>query len=120
MQGDEDKVNSVAISADGKLIVSGSYHRTKRRWDADTGEAVGSRIRGQSKSVKSVAISSDVELIVSGSLENTVRRWRAGTGEAVGDSLCDHGFSTWALSEDDKIYRIRFRLRGDLSVGFFE
>ena len=76
--------------------MSGSYDRTKRRWDADTGETVGSRIRGLSKSVKSVAISSDGELIVSGSLDDTVWRWRAGTGEAVGEPLCDHayGFSS--------------------------
>jgi WD40 repeat protein len=39
-------VSSVAYSPCGKWIISGSYDHTVRIWDAATGAAVGSPLRG--------------------------------------------------------------------------
>ena len=41
-------VSSVAYSPCGKWIISGSYDYTVRIWDAATGAAVGSPLRGHS------------------------------------------------------------------------
>ena len=75
-----------------------------RRWDADTGEAVGTPLRGQSAQVTSVAKSSDGEFIFSGSWDCTVERWRAYTGEAISDPLRGHNsrIEDVAISEDNK------------------
>ena len=86
------------------MIVSCSWDKTIRRWNADTGVAICSSIRGHYESVLSVPISSDGELIVSGSEDYTVRRWRACTGEAIGEPLRrgNSYIEFLTKSEDDK------------------
>ena len=74
--GNDGMVSSVAISSDGKLIVSGSYNSTFRVWDVDTGQPVaegphipslfGLLKHTSHKGVYSVDISSDNQYIVVG------------------------------------------------------
>ena len=90
MQRHGDSVWSIAVSADGKLFVSGSRDGTIRRWDAGIGDSVGSHLRTHHKEVMSLAVSSGSELLISGFKDVTVRRWRAHTGEAVGGPLRGH------------------------------
>ena len=77
--GHEDLVTSVAVSPDGKTIVSGSVDRTVRVWDAQTGAPLRT-LQGHEYSVTSVAVSPDGKTIVSGSLDNTLRVWDAQIG----------------------------------------
>jgi WD40 repeat protein len=51
-------VNSVAFSPDGKQVVSGSYDKTVRLWDALAGAPL-QTLEGHSGSVNSVAFSPD-------------------------------------------------------------
>jgi WD40 repeat protein len=44
--GHADGVGSVAYSPDGRRIISGSFDRTIRIWDAETGAAVGDPLKG--------------------------------------------------------------------------
>ena len=48
LAGHSDDVNSVAISADGKRVVSGSVDKTVKIWDAD----LGAEVRGGGVGVK--------------------------------------------------------------------
>jgi WD40 repeat protein len=64
----------VAVSPDGAFIVTGSWDRTARIWDAKSGieRAV---LEGHQKAVRSVAVSPNGAFIVTGSEDNTARIW---------------------------------------------
>ena len=95
-------VQSVAISRDGGLIVSGDRNGMVRRWDASGGEGIGEPIEGHSGIVLAVVISDDGKLIVTGSWDGTVRRWDARTGGAIGRPMKRHSdwISSLAISTD--------------------
>ena len=59
-------MRSVAFSADGKRIVSGSWDQTAKVWDVDKGQEVRT-LKGHTQEVSSVAFSVDGKRIVSGS-----------------------------------------------------
>lgn len=83
-------VCSVAVSRDGRRIVSGSKDWTVRIWDAQTGVAFLEPLQGHSRVVTSVAISFDDQRIVSGSKDKTIRIWDAQTGAKVLEPLRGH------------------------------
>ena len=78
---------SVAFSPDGTRIVSGSYDKTLRLWDAKSGEPIGAPLKGHESRVMSVAFSPDGTRIVSGSYDKTLRLWDAKSGEPIGAPL---------------------------------
>jgi WD40 repeat protein len=80
---------SVAVTPDGKYVVSGSGNdplilgrdNTVRLWDLATGQEV-RRFTGHEDWVYSVAVTPDGQYVVSGSGDKTVRLWDlAGDGE---------------------------------------
>jgi WD40 repeat protein len=79
LEGHTNSVSSVAFSADGSRIVSGSGDCTVRVWDAVSGVVLHT-LKGHTNSVYSVAFSSDGLRIVSGSSDCTVRIWDAVSG----------------------------------------
>jgi WD domain, G-beta repeat len=85
-----DEVFPVAISANGKTIVSGGQDGTVLRWNAQTGTPIGQPLTGHLGSVDSIAISADGKTIVSGGQDGTVRLWNAETGAPIGQPLTGH------------------------------
>ncbi|KAH6700670.1 NACHT domain-containing protein [Leptodontidium sp. MPI-SDFR-AT-0119] len=77
LEGHTSSVTSVAFSPDGKQIVSGSWDRTVRRWDAATGQQLLPPLEGHNNGVSSVAFSPDSKQVVSGSGDKTVRLFRS-------------------------------------------
>ena len=73
---------SVAISPDGKTIVSGSYDNTIKIWDNQSGECLNT-LEGHSGYVSSVAISPDGKTIVSGSGNGTIKIWDIKSGKLI-------------------------------------
>ncbi|TPX67298.1 hypothetical protein CcCBS67573_g07548, partial [Chytriomyces confervae] len=82
LSGHSGTVNSVAVTRDGKTIVSGSYDNTVKVWDTESGECT-STLEGHSFIVNSVAVTPDGKTIVSGSWDNTVKVWDTESGECT-------------------------------------
>jgi mono/diheme cytochrome c family protein len=72
-------IRAIAVSADGKLAVSGSEDRTLRLWDVQTGREL-RRFEGHRAAVTAVAFSPDGRRIVSGSADRTLRLWDVESG----------------------------------------
>ncbi|NJK65980.1 MAG: serine/threonine protein kinase [Microcoleus sp. CSU_2_2] len=83
LPGHSSFVNSLAISPDGKILVSGSWDKTIKVWELETGELIGT-LTGHSDRVNSVAISWDGRMLVSGSSDETIKFWNL----HIGDLLC--------------------------------
>ncbi|MCS7161473.1 MAG: WD40 repeat domain-containing protein, partial [Gemmatales bacterium] len=75
--GHTGSVYSVAVTPDGKYVVSGSRDNTVRLWDLASGKEV-RRFTGHTNWVLSVAVSHDGKYVVSGSEDKTVRVWYIG------------------------------------------
>lgn len=94
-------VQDVTISADGAYALSGSWDKTLRLWDLETGEST-KRFDGHTGDVLSVSIASNLRQIVSASRDKTVKVWNT-----IGE--CMHtltGHSDWVsavrFSPDEK------------------
>jgi WD40 repeat protein len=74
LAGHAGEVKSVAMSADGQTLVSGSADRTIKVWNLFTGEEVRT-FKGHVDAVWSVAISADGQTLVSASEDKTVKVW---------------------------------------------
>jgi WD40 repeat protein/serine/threonine protein kinase len=94
LQGRTGAIDSVAVTPDGRHIVSGSRDHTLRMWDLGTGRCL-TTLQGHTDNVNSVAVNPDGRHIVSGSRDHTLRMWDLGTGR------CLHtlkGHNNWVLS----------------------
>ena len=77
---DSREVNSVAVTADGK-VVSGSSDNAVKVWDLARGELL-KTLKGHSDRVTSVAVTADGK-VVSGSGDKTVKVWDLAGGELL-------------------------------------
>jgi WD40 repeat protein len=65
---------AVAMSADGRVALSGSDDKTVRAWDLAGGSCLRT-LTGHTDRVSSVALSADATVAVTGSDDQTVRVW---------------------------------------------
>jgi WD40 repeat protein len=98
LKGHKGCIFDIAISSDGKTIVSASNDGTVRLWDRQ-GNPIGQPF--QNPNPRSVAISNDGEYIVTGGGDNRVRLWDR-QGNLIGQPMTGHPFlvSTVAISPD--------------------
>ena len=75
LKGHTDSVYTVAFSRDGRYILTGSFDKTAKVWDADNGEELFS-LKGHTHEVFSVAFSPDGRRILTGSNDRTVKVWK--------------------------------------------
>ena len=77
LKGHTNAIRCVAISPDGRWLVTGSFDKTARLWDLKSkNPAVGSRVlKGHTKRIYCLAISPDGRWLVTGSRDKTVRLW---------------------------------------------
>ncbi len=82
LTGHENAVSSVAVSPQGRRLVSAADDGTIKLWDMDTGEAL-STLRVSSKGVFSVAFSPNGRRFASAGSDRMVTVWDAGTGDVL-------------------------------------
>lgn len=75
-------VNFIDISADGKLLTSGSFDLTARVWDTQTGKTL-QIFKGHTGVVASSSFSPDATRIVTSSSDMTVRVWDVASSETI-------------------------------------
>jgi WD40 repeat protein len=68
-------VTSVAFSADGQWLASGSWDKTIKIWNVETGQEVQS-LSGHDRPVYAVAYDAGGRWLASGSEDGTIKLWR--------------------------------------------
>ena len=103
LEGHTAWVNGVALTADGRFVVSGSEDKTLNVWDLDTGQVIRT-LEGHAEGVNGVAVTVDGRFAVSASRDETLKVWDLGTGQAV-RTLEGHtkGVSSVAVTADCRL-----------------
>ena len=82
LTGHSGQVSSVALTPDGRYVVSGSNDKTLRVWELASGQCVRA-LEGHTDRVQSVAITPDGRYTVSGSNDKTLRVWELFSGRCI-------------------------------------
>ncbi len=96
LTGHSDVINVIVVSADGQLIVSGSWDHYIKIWSVQTGQLIRT-LKGHSNSITALSITADHQLIISGSVDSTIKIWSVQTGELL-KTLIGHSYSVSALA----------------------
>ncbi|KAF7970638.1 hypothetical protein HWV62_23364 [Athelia sp. TMB] len=130
-EGHTDCATAVAFSPDGRRVVSGSWDKSLRVWDAETGALIAAPFEGHTQYVTSVAFSPGGQWIASGSGDKSVCVWNAETGALIAGPFTGHtdSVNSVAFSPDgqriasgsnDKSIRIWNSQTGALIAGPFK
>ncbi|EJC98165.1 WD40 repeat-like protein, partial [Fomitiporia mediterranea MF3/22] len=98
LTGHKDRVTSVAFSPDGTRVTSGSYNKTIRIWDAESGRVIFGPFEGHTGWVQSVAFSPDGARVVSGSNDKTIRIWDVESGQMVSEPMEGHTDTVYSVA----------------------
>ncbi|KIK32588.1 hypothetical protein CY34DRAFT_814194 [Suillus luteus UH-Slu-Lm8-n1] len=81
-EDEDDDVETIALSPDGKKVASGSVDGAVKLWNVDTDKVI-KTWTGHTKVVTSVSWSSDGGRMVSGSYDKTFRVWDVDSGKTI-------------------------------------
>lgn len=94
---------ALAISADGKRVLSGSLDASVRLWEANSGLEV-RRFLGHVGPVKAVAFSPDGRSVLSSGLDKTIRMWDIASGREVWRATLDSLINSLAFSPEGRTF----------------
>jgi len=93
---DESRDSALAISAEGRIVVSSSKHYTLSVWDAETGRTLRT-FEGHDNAVDAAVITPDGRLVISASGDGTLGVWELDTGRHV-RTLKGHSMGVGAVA----------------------
>ena len=93
----------MAITPDGRRAVSGSWDKTLRVWDLQTGQSIRT-MEGHTASVYTVAVTPDARRAVSGSWDKTLRFWNMETGRQVAKFTADWAIRACSVSPSGGVF----------------
>ncbi len=82
LEGHASSVSSVAFSLDGKRLVTGSFDKSAKIWDLQSGKQILS-LQGHTSSVNSVAFSPDGQRLATCSSDKTAIIWDIQSGKQI-------------------------------------
>jgi WD40 repeat protein/uncharacterized caspase-like protein len=80
--GHVNDITSVAFSADGRLLASGSHDETIKLWDITTGRVLRT-FSGHTLPVLTIAFSPDSKILASGSSDGMIKLWSVVSGQEL-------------------------------------
>ena len=86
LNGHSGGVLSVAVSSDGKFVLTGSTDKTALLWDLETGKQL-RRFVGHEDAVSAVQFSKDGQFVLTASHDKTARLWETATGRQIRDCV---------------------------------
>ena len=92
---------AVAVTPDGRHVVSGSADHTLRVWDLATGETK-TTLQGHTSWVTAVAVTPDGRHVVSGSADHTLRVWDLKDGKEILTFTGDGEVSACIAAQDNR------------------
>jgi WD40 repeat protein len=101
LEGHTEQISGVAVTADGRWLVSASHDNTARVWDL--GAALRLARLGHQRTVRRLAWSADGKRVVTSAQDTTIRLWDAASGQElqrISPALeCNDGASIATLPE---------------------
>ncbi|KAG2069007.1 WD40 repeat-like protein [Suillus decipiens] len=80
LKGHGDNITSISYFPDGQRIISGSYDKTTRQWDLETGKEIEDARVVFEKRVFAVAVSRDGRWVITGGDTAVLKAWEVETG----------------------------------------
>ena len=81
-RGHSSRINSVAVTPNGKFVISASADKTLRVWDLASGQQL-RILEGHSDTVEDVAVTPDGKKAISASSDKTLRLWDLASGQQL-------------------------------------
>jgi WD40 repeat protein/serine/threonine protein kinase len=97
MQGHKGTVCSVAVSTDGRYVLSGGADAVLILWDARAGREI-RRFRGHTDAVHRVALLPNARRAVSCGGDRTIRLWDIDSGQEIRQHFKDESGFNWTLA----------------------
>jgi len=97
------RVDGMAFSPDGTLLVSGSADNTVKLWDTASKREVRT-LAGHAGGVKAVAFRPDGQWVASGGIDGNIKLWEVATGNQMRNMAGNGSVTTVAFSPDGRYF----------------